>query len=269
MLEDGVQSAPHRVDYWAELFDFIVLRDRDTSLHQLPLECVSRAALAANANSPELLFARAVYEPPSAALEDLCRLEHIPGHERLARDAQDFVRTGLPIPVSWQDCDYVDWAERLIGIKQWSRAGEIVHRGLERDPHNRRLLGLLAMTLAYDGKYDQALELQKLSGYRHEPIEEPVGARCPIRTLADLFLMDGKPELVIKSFGDAKPPDAGAGEEWLVFAQAKLLQGDNLAAESVLCKADDRVAANLLRVANLLRKKRNSDAHQLGAELHR
>ena len=271
ILENAVQKTPKRVDCWSKLLSLLNLVSSYD--HRFLTVCTSRAALAANPGSPELLHAQAQVLDPSAALDVLDELGRIPGHEEEALDAKDMLLSEQWIPQYWWDRDdvnYVEWVGGLIARNEWDRAGKIIRRAVGHQPKSawlnqqlHELHGLRAMVLAEGGDLEAALAEQRLADF---PLGR-VSNECPIWNLGELLLLKSKPELAIASFGGILPTDKPETYGWLVLGQARLLAGDARGAETVFTTFHGSAMPDLLRIADLVRRGRIDEARATGQRI--
>ena len=96
-------------------------------------------------------------------------------------------------------------AIKLIGFGRIDRALEVVDEGLSSTPRTVNSWRLRAMVLALQGKFDEAMEVQKACGYCQLEIDSYSG-------LGDCLLKQGKPDLALRSFGDRQPQSANAAK---------------------------------------------------------
>ncbi len=231
ILEDAVRHSPHNVYYWAALVDALSNEERAS----FPFndhagrfaERASREALKLNPGDPLLLVARARLFEPSAAIDVLDELERVPGHAHEAKALQEILRLGLLFPELREDLMIPERAIKLIGFGRIDRALEVVDEGLSSTAKDCKLLALRAMVLALQGKFDEAMEVQKACGYCQLEIDSYSG-------LGDCLLKQGKPDLALRSFGDRQPQSANAAKvlawacaETKDFARAEALLQDD------------------------------------------
>ena len=132
-------------------------------------------------------------------LDVLDELEKVPGHAHEAQRLKEILRLGFHIPDNREDLMVADRASELIGLDRSARALEVLDEGLSATPKDNKLLALKAMALALQGKFEQAMELQKACGHFQL---ELAGSYCG---LGDCLLKQGKPDLAIRSFGGREP----------------------------------------------------------------
>jgi hypothetical protein len=249
MLEDAVQAAPARADYWTELL-FDMERDQ-----RFVAQCMSHEAQAATVRSPEIVFTRARLFDPSAALEIL-NSTRIPGHEEELTMTKEALSLGL---FGLSSCSSL--AKRLIDVGRWERADEVIRFAAHSEAGNPTFWYCKAKLLAKHGKFAEAIEAQRTFQLK-DTVRRPA---CQSWVIGDTLLKDGGPAWAIQAFNNYEP-DEYSDQATLVYAEALLESGDKSTAERLLEKCD-RDASNLLRLSRLLENGKIDAADELGGKL--
>lgn len=289
-LRAAVARDPHDVEYWAALVNMFAIRGKADEA-----DLCARAALRANPDDATLLLAWAKVLRRGPALDVLRELARRPGHEAEAARLSEVVSLDMfvPQPGDWGRATvYQKWAERLIYLDRVDRAVEVLDEGIgklaalkagagkgdgapaEYDTDPTPLTALKAIALALQGKFPEAMALQKACDFRQQDVPGKY------RGLGDVLLLKGKPALAVDSFGDAAadaaPGEAGRprkadggrldGESRRVLAFALLQTGAADRAERVLA-GDADVRGRLLRLRLYMAAGRKAHARLFGDEL--
>jgi tetratricopeptide (TPR) repeat protein len=243
ILEEAARQSPGDPRVWSEYVNAL-----DVDGFRAMADLAARHALRLRPRDPDLLVAHARVLGDGAAIDVLAALEEVPGYEKVARDAAEWVSMGIAIPDPFYqplsrpgDGLYCLWVDRLVTLGKLDRAGAVVDEALTSVPPKAipALLARKAVVLALRGRFDEALDVQRAAGFRQERLGH---AWCGA---ADVLLSKDKPDLAVAAFGGAAAKDDDFRR---LLAVAKLRAGDPLGAASLLPGKRPDDALLLLRV---------------------
>lgn len=253
LLENALLKDPQNEEYWVELIGLI---QRQAGLCGNSVPYYYLAARQHHPNSLPIRWAWMRCLSAGAALDELAELEKLEPNKELINNTRELLHYGLRVPRDWkEDQLFANWTAKLIQDQKTERAAEIMKQGLSVNPKNQALQQLQVITLASEGKLDEALKLHKSLGNRQPP---PFNQTYP--TLADYLLKAKRYKDVVAVLG---PKQQGlAPTDRLILGQAHLMLDQPAKAEAVLEKADLNVSKMLL-IALMLEKNLDKEAATL------
>lgn len=178
LLENALLKDPQNEEYWVELIGLI---QRQAGLCGNSVPYYYLAARQHHPNSLPIRWAWMRCLSAGAALDELAELEKLEPNKELINNTRELLHYGLRVPRDWkEDQLFANWTAKLIQDQKTERAAEIMKQGLSVNPKNQALQQLQVITLASEGKLDEALKLHKSLGNRQPP---PFNQTYP--TLAD------------------------------------------------------------------------------------